>query len=123
MHILNLSIQIIYVLLLINVSTPFTYKQAATDSNWLKAMKVELDALESNHTWELVPKPVNQNIVDCKWLFKIKYLPVDSIERYKARLVARGFTQTYGLDYFETFSLVAKMTTVRLLISIATSQH
>ncbi|WOH13997.1 hypothetical protein DCAR_0933512 [Daucus carota subsp. sativus] len=104
-------------------SVPYTYKQASTNSNWLKAMKLELDALESNHTWELVQKPPDKHVVDCKWIFKIKYLPDGSIDRYKARLVAKGFTQTFGLDYFETFSPVAKMTTVRVLIAVASTQN
>lgn len=85
-------------------------------------MKHELDALENNHTRQLVPKPTDQHILDCKWLFKIKYNPNGSVERYKTRLVAKGFTQTYGLDYFETFTPVAKMTTVRLLIAIVAAQ-
>ncbi|XP_074356820.1 uncharacterized protein LOC141696596 [Apium graveolens] len=104
------------------IPTPYTYQQAATDSKWLAAMKLELHALESNHTWELVPKPAHTHIVDCKWLFKVKYNSDGTVERYKARLVARGFTQTFGLDYFETFAPVAKMTTVRILIAIAAAQ-
>lgn len=105
------------------IPTPYTYKQACTDSNWLQAMKVELNALENNHTWDIVLKPPNKHIVDFKWLFKVKYLPNGCIELYKARLVAKSFTQTYGLDYFKTFAPVAKMTTVRLLIAIPAAQN
>ncbi|KAL8145199.1 hypothetical protein AgCh_003414 [Apium graveolens] len=86
-------------------------------------MKVELNALENNQTWEIVQKPPNTHIVDCKWLFKIKYLPDGSIERYKDHLVAKGFAQTYELDYFETFAPVAKMTIILLLIAIVASQN
>lgn len=102
---------------------PHTFKQAAYDSNWLAAMKLELNALKNNHTWEIIPKPPDKHIVDCKWLFKVKYLPNGCIERYNARLVSRGFNQTYGLDYFETYAPVAKMTTIRVLIVIAVYQN
>lgn len=78
-----------------STATPYTYKQAAQDSNWLQAMKLELHGLESNNTWELVQKPPNQLIVDRKWLFKGKYLPNGDIDRYKARLVAKGFTNLW----------------------------
>lgn len=61
------------------VPIPYTYKQASTSSEWLTAMKLELDALENNNTWELVPRLPNQHVVDCKWIFKIKHLPDGSI--------------------------------------------
>lgn len=105
------------------IHIPSTFKQAALDSNWLIAMKNEIHAMESNFTWELVPRPKDKHIVDCKWLFKVKYLPDGSVDRYKARLVAKGFTQTFGLDYFETFAPVAKMATVRTFIAVAADQN
>lgn len=104
------------------IPIPFSYKQASTDSNWLKAMKLEIHALETNDTWELVPRLTHKHIVDYKWLFKVKYHPNGTIDRYKVRLVAKGFTQTYGLYYFETFASVAKITTVRLLVVVAAVQ-
>lgn len=111
-----------YLAATVQPSVPYTYKQAATDHNWLQAMKLEINALENNYTWDIGPKPSNQHIIDCTWLFKIKYKPDGTIERYKARLVAKGFTQTFGLDYFETFAPVAKMITVRVRIGIAATQ-
>lgn len=75
------------------IPIPYTFSQAAKHSDWLNAMKEEFHALESTNTWKLVPLPAGKHVVDCKWLFKIKYKPNGDVERHKARLVARGFTQ------------------------------
>ncbi|CAN0825128.1 Retrovirus-related Pol polyprotein from transposon TNT 1-94 [Linum grandiflorum] len=101
---------------------PRSYAQAAMHSHWRKAMKAEIDALIANGTWELVNPPNGKKIVDCKWVYKIKYKPNGEVERYKARLVARGFTQIPGVDFHETFAPVAKLVTVRCLVAIAVAQ-
>jgi Reverse transcriptase (RNA-dependent DNA polymerase) len=84
-------------------------------------MNEELQALEKNHTWDIVYLPKGKKPVGCKWVYKIKYNSNGTIERYKARLVAKRFTQTYGVDYQETFAPVAKISTVRILLSVATN--
>lgn len=86
-------------------------------------MSSELDALMTNHTWDLVPKPPNHNIVGCKWIFRIKRNPDGTLNKYKARLVAKGFHQRPGVDYSETFSPVVKPATVRIVLSIALSHN
>ncbi|XP_073265014.1 uncharacterized protein [Populus alba] len=92
---------------------------ALADSKWAQAIQEEMEALKKNNTWKLIPQPEGKKTVGCKWVFSIKYKADGSIDRYKARLVAKGFTQTYGIDYVETFSLVAKLNTVRVLLSLA----
>ncbi|CAM8954016.1 unnamed protein product [Rhodiola kirilowii] len=86
-------------------------------------MEDEFRALRQTHTWSLVPRPACANIVGSKWIFKTKLRPDGSVEKHKARLVARGFTQQYGIDYLDTFSLVVKPETVRLILSIAVSRR
>ena len=104
-----------------SVVIPRDWKVAKQDPKWHEAMIEELNALEKNKTWELVHLPAGKRAVGCKWIYTVKQNPEGKVERYKARLVARGYSQTYGIDYDETFAPVAKMNTVRILISCATN--
>ena len=86
-------------------------------------MDKEIHALETTHTWVLTPLPLGKIPIDCKWVYRVKLNPNGSVKRYKARFVAKGYTQREGLYFFETFSLVAKTISIRVLIALASAQR
>jgi hypothetical protein len=100
---------------------PSSVRTALADPHWGRAME-EYAALLANHTWDLVPRPPDANVVTGKWLFRHKLTSDGSLNRYKARWVLRGFTQRPGEDYDETFSPVVRFATVRTVLSLALSR-
>ncbi|GJY58142.1 ribonuclease H-like domain-containing protein [Tanacetum coccineum] len=100
---------------------PTTYYDAVKDVSWVEATNNEIEALIRNNTWTLTDLPIGWKTIDNKWLYKIKYKASGHVDKYKARVVAKGFSQREGIDFDETFSPVVKMVTVRCLICIAVS--
>ena len=111
-----------FALSVLSGSIPKTYLEALQVQEWKAAMDAEYAAFLQQETWTLVPRPLDVNVVSCKWVYSVKYNPDGSIARHKARLVARGFSQAYGLDYTETFSPLARLSSIRVLFSVALNQ-
>jgi len=106
-----------------NELEPQTYGEAVSHptpgKQWEKSIQEEYDSIIKNDTWTLVPRPKNRKVISCKWIFKHKKDEFGRINRLKSRLVARGFTQVYGVDYLDTFAPVAKLATIRALFAIS----
>jgi hypothetical protein len=98
---------------------PTFFEESIQNKEWADAMTEEYQSIIKNDVWEIVPRPKSKDVVSSKWLFKIKHDVDGSIEKYKARFVTRGFSQKEGIDYEETFALVARYTSIRNIIALA----
>jgi hypothetical protein len=98
---------------------PTCFEEAIQKKEWVDAMTEEYQSVIKNDVWEIVPRPKNKDVVSSKWLYKIKHAVDGSIEKHKARFVAHGFSQKEGIDYEETFALVARYTSIRTIIAVA----
>ena len=101
---------------------PKTYNEAVNDpihgNRWREAVDEELWNLDAHQTWCYTPLPDNRKVIGFKWVFKVKYHPDGSIERYKARLVAQGFSQVHGIDYMETFAPTIRRESLRIFSAV-----
>lgn len=105
-----------------SIIEPRTFSETSQDPRWMEAMKAEIQALEENKIWKIVQLPPGKSPIGCKWVFKVKYQANGTIERFKARLIAKGYNQHEGVDYQETFSPMVEIVIVRAVISMATAQ-
>ena len=108
--------------LLLNINDePKTFSEAMASRDaafWKEAVNDEMDSIMFNNTWVLVDLPKGSKPIASKWVFRKKYNSDGSLQTFKARLVAKGFTQKEGIDYFDTYALVARITSIRILFSL-----
>nr|GEU93228.1 retrovirus-related Pol polyprotein from transposon TNT 1-94 [Tanacetum cinerariifolium] len=102
---------------------PKTYKDALTQSYWIEAMQEELNEFEHLEVWELVPRPDKVMVITLKWIYKVKLDELGGILKNKAGLVARGYRQDKGIDFEESFSLVARLEAIRIFLAYAAHKH
>ncbi|KAD4585342.1 hypothetical protein E3N88_22943 [Mikania micrantha] len=101
---------------------PIDFEEACKEKKWQDAMDCEIQSILKNDTWELVDAPQNQKTIGVKWIYKTKLNEKGQVDKYKARLVVKGYKQKYGIDYQEVFAPVIRLETIRLILSIA-AQH
>jgi len=114
----------LYILSATDRGEPRSYREAKSLNNpdskhWIEVVQTKLKSLQGHGTWEVVPRPEGKQIITCKWVWRVKIHEDGSIEHYKACLVARGFTQTHGVNFNETFAPVTRLDNLRLLIAHA----
>ena len=108
------------------VTEPLSLKEAMESPNakdWQEAADLEYESLLENETWDLVDLPKDRKAVGSRWVFKVKHHSDGRVERYKCRLVAKGYSQLYGADYDETFSPVVRFSSIRTLLSFAVQNN
>ena len=109
-------------LLLLDNDEPAIYAEAMADPDserWQDAMKSEIESMKKNQVWNLIDPPDGVRTIECEWIYKKKKYIDENVHIYKARLVTKGFRQVQGVDYDETFSPVAMLKSVRIIIAIA----
>ena len=104
---------------LLLVVEPKYLTKSSKDENWIKTMNEELDQIEKNQTWELVPRTKGMNVIGTKWIFKNKFNEYSHVTRNKARLVCKGYGQVEGVDFEKTFVHVARLEAIRIFLAFA----
>ena len=104
-------------------SERINFEEATQDKKWRLAMNEEMKAIQKNGTWELTTLPKKKQVIGVKWIYKIKKNERGEMEKYKAHLVAKGFSQQHGVDYDEVFALVARLETIQLIIAFAAQKR
>jgi hypothetical protein len=99
------------------MNEPGNFEEASQEDNWIRAMNEELDQIEKNNTWELVPRPEDKNVIGSKWVFKNKMNEKGQVVRNKSRLVYKGYAQVEGQDFDETFAPVERLEAIIIFLS------
>ena len=110
-------------LLALLMKRPRSIHEVLKIPEWRKEVLEDVNVLEKNETWVVTKLPIEKKVVSCKWIFTVKYNSDGSVSRFKAQMVARGFTQSYGIDYQEMFAHIAKLNTVRVLLCMASNLY
>jgi hypothetical protein len=109
-------------MIILTEDDPSTFEEAVKSKKWRDAMNKEIEAIERNETWVLTTLPEGVNSIGVKWIFKTKLNESGEIDKCKARLMAKGYAQQYGIDYTEVYAPVARLDTIRLIIALTAQE-
>jgi hypothetical protein len=101
------------------VTEPSSFQEAVQDPTWVDSMVEEYDSIVKNSVWDIVPRAIDKSVVGSRWIYKVKQAVDWSVEKYKARFVARGFSQIEGIDYGETFAPVTRYSSIRSILALS----
>ena len=101
------------------VTEPSSFQETVQQLIWVDAMVQEYDSIVKNSAWEIVPRPVDKSVVGSRWIYKVKQVVDGSVEKYKARFLARGFSQIEGIDYGETFAPITRYSSIRSILALS----
>ena len=101
------------------VTQPSSFQEDVQQPTWVDAMVEEYDSIVKKNSWEVVPRPVDKSMIGSRWVYKVKQVADGNVEKYKARFVARGFSQIEGIDYDETFAPVARYSSIRSILALS----
>eukprot|EP00253_Pinus_taeda_P030510 PITA_30510 len=101
------------------MTEPSSFEDVVVDPTWVDAMVEEYDSIVRNSAWEIVPRPEGKSVVGSRWIYKVKQVADRSVEKYKARFVARGFSQIEGVDYEKTFAPVARYSSIQMILALS----
>lgn len=116
------SLSVMLLMMMIE-NDPVKFKEAVKDKVWREAMKNEIESIEKNKTWELTILPAGFTPIGVKWVYKTKPNEDGKVDKYKARFVAKGYAQCYGIDYTEVFAPVARLDTIRTILAVAAQSN
>ena len=98
---------------------PSSFEEAVQQPTWIDTMVEDYDSNINNNAWEVVPRPVGKSVVGSRWIYEVKQVADGSVEKYKARFVAWGFSQVEGIDYEETFAPVTRYSSIRSILALS----
>ena len=102
------------------VTNPSSFQEAVQEPTWVDVMVEEYDSIVRKIAWEIVPRSVDKSVVGSRWIYKVKQATNGSVEKYKARFLALGFSQIEGIYYEETFAPVARYSSIRTILALST---